>query len=182
IMLGGARTIVGVIKNIKQNSWGDPPANEAHLPFLQTASFLSGRNPWTSVMTLVVKTGPDAEALAPTVTRALWSVDRPLPVSEAQTLDHAVGNAIWGARFALLLVGLFSALALLLAIIGVYGVMAYEVTQRTHEIGIRMALGAGSRGVIALIARQSLPVALAGIAAGLAAAAVLARLMKSILY
>jgi putative ABC transport system permease protein len=182
IVLDGPRTVIGVIKNMKQNSWGDPPANEVHLPFLQNRPFLNGPNPWTSVMTLVVKTGPDAEALAGSVKRAVWSVDRALPVSEVQTLDHAVGNATWSARFSLMLVGLFSALALLLAIIGVYGVMAYEVTQRTHEIGIRMALGAGSRGVVALIARQSVPVAIVGIVIGLAAAAALVRLMKTMLY
>jgi putative ABC transport system permease protein len=77
---------------------------------------------------------------------------------------------------------MFSALALVLAMIGIYGVMAYEVAQRTHEIGIRMALGANRGGIASLIARQSLPVALIGIACGLGAAAALAKLMRGMLY
>jgi len=180
--LGASRTIVGVIKDIKQNSWGDPPANEAHIPFLQNRMFLNDTHPWTSIMTLVVRTRVDPEGLAQAVKRAAWSVDRDLPLSEVQTLDHAIGNATWGSRFSLMLVSLFSGLALLLAMIGIYGVMAYEVTQRTHEIGIRIALGAGSRGILGLIARQSLSVALAGVGCGLFAAAGLVRLMRTMLY
>jgi putative ABC transport system permease protein len=109
-------------------------------------------------------------------------VDRNLPLSEVQTLEHAIGNATWQSRFSLLLIGIFSGLAVVLAMIGIYGVMAYEVAQRTHEIGIRMALGAGRGGIAGLIASQSLPVALVGIVCGLGAAAGLVRLMRTMLY
>jgi putative ABC transport system permease protein len=116
------------------------------------------------------------------VKAAVWNVDRNLPLSEVQTLDHAIGNATWQSRFSLLLVGIFSGLALALAMIGIYGVMAYEVAQRTHEIGIRMALGAARRGIVLMIARQSLTVAMIGIVCGLASAAGLVRLMRTMLY
>jgi ABC-type antimicrobial peptide transport system permease subunit len=130
----------------------------------------------------VVRTGLDAASLSQAVKNAVWSVDRNLPVSHVETLENAIGNATWQSRFSLMLIGLFSTLALVLAMIGIYGVMAYEVAQRTHEIGIRMALGANRASVASLIARQSLPVAAGGIAVGLIAAAALGRLIRSMLY
>ena len=133
-------------------------------------------------MTLVVRTNMDAASLARPVKNAIWSLDRNLPLSHTETLETAIGNATWQSRFSVLLIGIFSGLALVLAIIGIYGVMAYEVAQRTHEIGIRMALGAGRAGIVSMIARQSLPVAILGIVTGLAAAAALARLMRGMLY
>jgi putative ABC transport system permease protein len=116
------------------------------------------------------------------VKSAVWSVDHNLPLSHTETLENTIGDATWQSRFSLLLIGMFSALALVLAMIGIYGVMAYEVAQRTHEIGIRMALGANRGGIASLIARQSLPVALIAIAGGLGAAAGLARLIRGMLY
>jgi putative ABC transport system permease protein len=171
------RTIIGVIKDVKQ-TWTGKPNNEFYLAFVQDPTFYVQ----FSSMTLVVRTDIDASTLTRSVKSAVWSVDRNLPLSEVQTLEHAIGNATWQTRFSLLLVGLFSALALVLAMIGIYGVMAYEVAQRTQEIGIRMALGAARRGIVLMIARQSLTVALIGIACGLAAAAGLVRLMKAMLY
>jgi putative ABC transport system permease protein len=133
-------------------------------------------------MTLVVRTDIDAASVARAVKTATWNVDRNLPISHVETLEKTIGNATWQSRFSLLLTGIFSALALVLAMIGIYGVMAYEVAQRTHEIGIRMALGADHGGIASLIARRSLPVALLGIVGGLGAAAGLARLMRGMLY
>ena len=175
-------TIVGIIHDMKQQSWSEAPANEVHVPFLQNDQFVSGKNAWLASMTLVVRTVIDAAPAIGSVKNVVWSVDHALPLSQVQTLEHAIGNATWESRFSLILVGIFSSLALVLAMIGVYGVMAYEVAQRRHEIGIRMALGAGGKGIIRLIAAQSLPVALAGIGCGLAIAAGLARLMRSMLY
>ncbi len=171
------RTIIGVIKDVKQR-WARKPDDEIYLAFVQDPTFYVQ----FSSMTLVVRTDIDASTLTRAVKSAVWSVDRNLPLSEVQTLEHAIGNATWDSRFSLLLVGIFSALALILAMIGIYGVMAYEVAQRTHEIGIRMALGAARGGILRMIARQSLPVALAGIAIGLTAAAGLVRLMRAMLY
>jgi predicted permease len=171
------RTIIGVIKDVRQH-WSGKPDNEFYLAFVQDPTFYAQ----FPSMTLVVRTDIDAGSLTRAVKSAVWSVDRNLPLSEVQTVEHAIGNSTWQSRFSLMLVGLFSALALALAMIGIYGVMAYEVAQSTHEIGIRMALGAARRGIVLMIARQSLTVALIGIVCGLAAAAGLVRLMKAMLY
>jgi predicted permease len=176
-------TVVGVVKDVKQGSWTDAASDELYVPFRQSGNlFFNGTGPHTAGMTLVVRTNIEPQSLARAIKTAVWSVDRNLPVSHVETLENTVGNATWQSRFSLLLIGIFSLLALVLAMIGIYGVMAYEVAQRTHEIGIRMALGAGRRSIASLIARQSLPIALIGIACGLGAAAGLARLMRGVLY
>jgi putative ABC transport system permease protein len=176
-------TIVGVVKDVKQGSWTDAANDEMYIPFRQSGNFFfSGTGPHAAGMTLVVRTNIDPASLARAVKSAVWSVDHNLPVSHVETLENIVGNATWQSRFSLLLIGMFSALALVLAMIGIYGVMAYEVAERTHEIGIRMALGANRGSIASLIARQSLPVAILGIVCGLGAAAGLARLMRGMLY
>ncbi len=176
-------TIVGVVKDVKQGSWSDPATDEMYIPFQQSGTFFfNGTGAHVAGMTLVVRTNIDPAPLARAIKSAVWSVDHNLPVSHVETLENTIGDATWQSRFSLLLIGVFSALALVLAMIGIYGVMAYEVAQRTHEIGIRMALGADRRGVASLIARQSLPIALIGIACGLGAAAGLAKLMRGMLY
>jgi putative ABC transport system permease protein len=188
IALSGVRdhpqwiTIVGVIANVKQDSWADEASNEVHIPFLQGDRVVNSPDPWVSSMTLVVRTDIDAEAAAGAIKNAVWSVDRNLPLSQIQTLDHAIGNATWASRSSLLLVGIFSGVALILVVIGIYGVMSYEVAQRTHEIGIRMALGAGRGGIVKMVAHHSVPVALIGTACGLGLAAALVRLMRTMLY
>jgi putative ABC transport system permease protein len=176
-------TIVGVVKDVRQGSWSEPPNDEVYVPFRQSGGFFfTGVGPHVAGMTLVVRTKIDETSLARAVKAAVWSVDRNLPLSHVETLENTVGNATWQPRFLLLLIGLFSALALVLAVIGVYGVMAYEVAQRTQEIGIRMALGADRRGIASMIARQNLPIAILGIVCGLGASAGLARLMRSVLF
>jgi predicted permease len=174
-------TIVGVVNDLAQ-SWGTAPDAEVYTPYQQDPRLTGSTKSFAAYMTLVARTGVDASAATSSVMNAVWSVDPNLPVSHVQTLEHAIGNSTWQSRFSLLLIGIFSAMALILAMIGIYGVMAYEVAQRTHEIGIRMALGAGRAGIIRLIARQSLPVAVIGIACGLATAAGLVRLMRRMLY
>jgi len=188
IALAGVRdhpqwiTIVGVIANVKQGSWADAASNEVHIPFLQGDRVVNSPDPWMSSMTLVARTDIDAEAAAGAIKNAVWSVDRNLPLSQVQTLDHAIGNATWASRSSLLLVGIFSGVALILVVIGIYGVMSYEVAQRTHEIGIRMALGAGRGGIVKMVAHHSVPVALIGTVCGLGLAAALVRLMRTMLY
>ena len=164
-------TIVGVVHDVAQPG-ATPPDAEIYTPYQQDPRLTA----YHQVLRRLHDAGcahrqSNAESALDRVKNAVWSVDRNLPLSHVQTLEHAIGNSTWQSRFSLLLIGIFSALALILAMIGIYGVMAYEVAQRTHEIGIRMALGAGRGGIMRLIARQSLPVALIGIACGLAAAA-----------
>src|SRR5262249_18910158 len=174
-------TIVGVVGDLAQ-SWGSPPDAEVYTPYFQDPRLTGSTKSFAAYMTLVARTGVDAAAAASSVTNAVWSIDPNLSISHIQTLEHAIGNSTWQSRFSLLLIGLFSAIALVLAMIGIYGVMAYEVAQRTHEIGIRMALGAGRAGIVRLIVRQSLPVAVNGTLCGLGAAAGLARLLRTMLY
>jgi len=103
-------------------------------------------------------------------------------VSDVRTLDQIAREPVEQRRFLMVLLGLFAALALVLAAVGIYGVMAYSVAQRTHEIGIRMALGAEQRDVLKLIVARGLVLAVVGVAAGVLAALALSRLMASLLY
>jgi putative ABC transport system permease protein len=114
--------------------------------------------------------------------QAIWEVDKDLPVSGAETVEHHLSDLVAEPRLYTLLLGVFAGVALILASVGVYGVMSYSVTERTHEIGIRMALGAKHRDVVAFVVRQGLTLALIGVAIGLAVAFALTRVMSSLLY
>jgi putative ABC transport system permease protein len=175
-------TIVGVIKDVKQSNWTGPLDNEVYIPFLQDDKFLNSPQPARAYVSIVIRTDTDAESLIPVVQQAIWSIDRDIPISHLVTMTHAIGNALWQSRFNLLLIGIFSAIAMILAVVGIYGVLAYEVAQRTQEIGIRMALGANRGGIVRLIFGQSLRVVLTGVVIGVAAALGLARLMTTMIY
>jgi putative ABC transport system permease protein len=176
-------TIVGVVKDVKQGTWAEPADDELYIPFQQSGSFFfSGTEPHAAGMTLVARTDLEPASLARAVKGAVWSVDRSLPVSHVETLENTIRDATWQSCFAVQLISIFSALALVLAMIGVYGVMAYEVAQSTHEIGIRMALGADRGGIASMIARRSLPVVIFGIACGWGTAIGLSRLLRGMLY
>jgi putative ABC transport system permease protein len=110
------------------------------------------------------------------------AMDKDLPISRLQTMDMVRGNSIAQPRFRTVLIGMFAVLALVLAVIGIYGVVAYTVTQRTHEIGIRMALGAQARNVLALIIRQGMTSVMMGVAIGLIGALLLSRFLSQLLY
>jgi putative ABC transport system permease protein len=116
------------------------------------------------------------------VKREIWRVDSQLPITKVQTMDQVAAGSFAARRFNMLLLTLFASLALVLAVVGVYGVMSYAVTQRTQEIGIRMALGAQMGNVIKLIMKSGLLLAAVGVALGLAGAFVVTRLMTSLLF
>jgi putative ABC transport system permease protein len=120
--------------------------------------------------------------MAPVIQQTLWSINRDMPISHLVTMEHAIGNSLWQSRFNLMLIGVFSVIAMLLAVIGIFGVMAHEVAQRTQEIGIRMALGADRGGIVRLVLSQSMRVILAGAIVGTAAALGLSRLITSMTY
>ena len=109
-------------------------------------------------------------------------IDKDQPIAQVQTLDDKLSESIAPQRFTLLLLGIFALIALSLASAGIYGVMSYAVTQRTHEIGVRMALGAQSKDVLRMVVGQGLILALTGIAIGLIASFALTRLMKGLLF
>lgn len=142
---------------------------------------IAARDPWP-FMAFVVRTKTEPAAAASAVESAIHEVDKDQPVYGVRTMREVVSASLAPRRARTLLLGLFALLALALACVGIYGVMAYSVAQRAHEVGIRMALGAGKKDVLGLIVGQGLRLALAGVAIALVLAAALSRLMSSILY
>lgn len=175
-------TIVGVVKDVKQDNWMGQPYNEFYLPFQQSQDFYASNSRQYTSMTLVVRTNVDPQSLTKAVQEAVSSIDRNLPVSSILTMEQVVANTLWQQRFNLQLIGLFAGLALVLAAIGLYGVMAYSVAQRTHEVGLRMALGAQRSDVMKLIVGQGMKLALLGVVLGVIASFGLTRLMSRLLF
>ena len=170
--------IVGVINNVRNIALDEQPTPEVYVPFLQDP--LSPG--YQRAMTIVARTKSDASAIAGTLRAALTSVDKGLPVYAPKTLSEHLRDSLTRRRFNLVLLNVFGGVALLLAAVGIYGVISYGVTQRTHEMGIRMALGAKSLDVLTLVVRQAMVLALGGVGIGLLAAFGLTRLMKSLLF
>jgi putative ABC transport system permease protein len=175
-------TVVGVVKNTVRGSWISPPAEEVFLPYLQNREYLENPSPPFAYLTLVIRTGSNPAAAAPAIRGAVHSLDKNVPLSEVQTMDQVVAEATAQSRFYVVLLGAFAVVALVLAGVGIYGVMSYSVSRRTREIGIRMALGAHRRDVLELIVLRGMAPALAGVAAGVAGGLALTRLMSSLLF
>lgn len=167
------RTVVGVIRDTKQYSSEKEPPIAVYYPFEQYVA----RN-----MYLLVRTTSDPAPLTGAITREIQGIDAELPVFDVKTMDQRLYDSLARRRFSMLLLGLFSIIALILGAIGIYGVISYSVNQRTHEIGIRLALGAQPRNILKLVIRQALIMASFGIAIGLACAFALTRVMSSLLY
>jgi predicted permease len=175
-------TIVGIVKNLKQEDWADPMYPEMFLPYYQTKSYLEDPLSRVSYLTLVLRTKGDPNELAPTIRDAIWSIEKNVTIADVQSMDDIVENANSQPRFYLVLLGSFACVALLLAGVGMYAVMSYSVAQRTHEIGIRMALGARQSDVLRLVVRQGIKMALLGAVFGLIGSLLATRLMVSFLY
>ena len=158
-----------------------PDVGCKHLPSSLRCDPIRQQSDWGS-MELAVRTNLPTESVAPGVRAALRTVDPALPTSDYQTLDQIVDRSVSPRRFILLLIGAFSVTALLLASIGIYGVISYSVSQQTQEIGIRMAMGASAVQVQGRIVMKTLILASAGILVGMVGAFMVSRLMASQLY
>ncbi len=167
-------TIVGVVADFKAWQLDAEPLPEVYIPYQLPPMGRSVR--------VAVRTSGDPRPIAPIIRKLASGIDPTQPVYEFGTLAQALSDSIAPRRFNLFLLGAFAATALLMALVGIYGVIAYSVAQRRHEIGIRVALGAQRGEIVGMIIRQGMGFALAGIVIGLAAALGLTRLMASLLY
>ncbi len=129
-----------------------------------------------------MRTAGNPADLSPTVKQSVWAMDRNLPISQVITMDQAVADKTAQSRFLTMLLAIFAGVALLLAAVGIYGVMSYAIARRTHEIGIRISLGATRADVLRMVLRQGMLQALIGSAVGVAGALLLGRLMSKMLY
>jgi len=167
-------TIVGVVADLRYSKLDESPEAELYRPYSHVPGFPR--------LTLVIRTTGDPLDAAPAIRRIVSDTDKTQPPYDVMTLEQALADTILPRRFNLFLLTMFAATALLLALIGIYGVIAYSVAQRTHEIGVRIALGAQRREVIRLVVGQGMRIAVVGLVIGLAAAAGLKRLMANVLY
>jgi len=166
-------TIVGVVGDLREEGLMAQPKPEIFVPYLQA--------PY-SLMAVVIRSPQDPQRLAGAVRSRVESLDKSLPIYEVITMDQLMAEQVASRKFNMALLGLFAFLAVALAGVGIYGVMTYTVTQRTHEIGIRMALGAEQLDVLRLVLRQGIILAALGICVGFAGALALTRFLSSLLY
>ncbi len=165
--------VVGLVGDVKHNGLDSEFAPDAYTPIAQT--------PWPYVV-VALRTESDTEALARAVRAEVLVIDADMPVFGVRTMNEVLRETVAERRFTLAMTGLFAALALLLAAVGLYGVMAYLVNQRSHEIGVRRALGAHSRDIFRLVIGQGITLTLIGIGAGLLGAFALTRFLASLLF
>jgi putative ABC transport system permease protein len=168
------RTIVGVVSHTMHEALDAKPRIQLYLPYAQIGGIPS--------MSVAVRTTGDPLLMARPVREAIHGVDKDMPLSNVKSMDDLLESSLGQRRLSMILLGAFSAIALVLASIGIYGVLAYSVTQRSRELGIRMALGAARARVLRLVIGQGMALALVGIAIGLVGALALTRLLGTQLY
>jgi putative ABC transport system permease protein len=162
-----------VVADVRTQGLDTEPRKQVYLPLRQSP--MAG-------MAVVARTDRDPLALGEDIQSIIWSVDAEQPIYRLSTMEQIVARAVFLPRLSATLLALFAGAALLLAALGIYGVLSYAVSQRTREIGLRMALGASSRQTVHLVVRHSLLLVAAGGAAGLVSALFLARAMAGVLY
>ena len=167
------RTILGVVGNIKSNGLDVPTAPHIYTPSYQNPGY---------ALTIYLRTGMSPGTLGDVIRREVQAVDPNVPVFAVRTMDEVIARSMAERRFALEIVGVFAIVALLLAALGIYGVMAYSVSRRTHEIGIRVALGAQPMHILRMTIGEGMILVVVGLVTGLLGAAMLTRLLRSMLY
>lgn len=165
--------VVGVVEDIRHSALTVDPRPEMYVPFYQNAS---------RDMTFVIRTQSDPKSMTSAVREQIYGIDKDQPVYNVKAMEEIVSGSAFLNRFSMSLLGIFAALALILSAIGIYSLIAYSVTQRTHEIGIRMALGARPRDVLALFVKQGLVLALIGVVIGALVAFGTTRFLSSLLF
>jgi len=180
----GMATIIGIVADVDDGPVGTTPLPHVYVPYLQLpAKVLEDRTmDLARSMHVAVRTATNPDSITSAVTAQIHAVDPEIPVAHIATMDQELASSVAGPKFNTFLLGVFAAVAFFLAAIGIYGVLAYTVTQQTHEIGIRLALGAQQRDVLRLILKQGTRLALAGVGIGAVVAFFLTRLMASLLY
>jgi len=171
------REIVGVVGDVRQMGLDAPVKAEMYLPYQQVTD-----HPWFMPRDIVVRTSGEPFSLVGSIRQAVREVDPDQPVSNIATMSELLGEEGAQRRLGMIMLAAFSVLALLLASIGIYGVLAYFVTQHTSEIGVRMALGASQQNILVMILKRGMGMTLLGVAIGLVSAFALTRLMSSLLF
>lgn len=172
-------TIVGVSRDVKQGGLDQKPGTELYFNIEQEPR-LAQTAP--NSYTIAIRSSRTTESLAPTIQTAVRSMDPALPVVQLRSMEAVFADSVSRQRFLSLLLGIFAGVALLLAAIGTYGVLSYLVTERQREIGIRVALGASSGGIVKLVVRQGMSIALVGLGCGVIGALALGRVTRSLLF
>jgi putative ABC transport system permease protein len=170
--------IVGIVGDVRDLALEETPTPEIYYPYLQNPLFEN----FDRSLTLVVRTKSSPTSMADSLRSELLNMDRSLPVYAMKPMTEHLSDSLSRRRFNLVLLSVFAAVALLLAAVGIYGVISYSVSQRTHEIGIRVAIGARSTEILRLIVGQAMLLTLLGITIGLGAAVALTRLMETLLF
>jgi putative ABC transport system permease protein len=169
-------TIVGVVGDVKHSGLNQPSDPAVYAPFAQSDEA------WRRWMALVVRTQAPFASVINEIKQQVWSIDSQIPVGDIASMDELMAGSVAQQRFNMLLLGIFALLAMILATVGIYGLIAYAVGQRTHEIGIRMALGAQRSSVLCLVLYEGAKLVLSGILIGLLGGLALTRLMRSMLF